>query len=460
MDRKCVALVAAWHVLLTSGLLAAQIHASDAEAGWLEKFEQECRFADGLLWRNPAGDPLETRGSAVGTVALDKDCAAFAERISALTNPSPEARLALFVACERVGGNGPDRCAVMRSIADDLPTHPFPLFFQALCTRHEEGAGLPQRQKAISLLRRAVAVDPEHLLSLVALIAMGEGPAYRGEYPYDGLTAREFAEYATAHYRITGAAGAARKAFEAYLDAGDTGLADTLRNRVRTDLSLDALDLSPTGRSGSLSLACSDDLIGLGLADHCLGALGTLAEAAAAAGEAIPDDVLVHLHTAFGRLAAAARQAEGRKDNARFARRLAHESWAAGRKAHDAGRLRALLESHPAASWSSEHHRVHAATARVWGERVAALRQAVAFDAGNLVASCELAAALELTGGRAEARALYAALAVGSYGTAPCDPEEAIRSLDARAAAAVEAGWEPAALPLDEPYRFSVGSGR
>ena len=458
MNRKCLTLVTAMHVLLTGGLLAGQIQASGAEAGWLEKYQRECAHADGLLWRKPAGDPLVAHRRPVTAVPSDKDCAAFAERISALTDPSPEARLALFVARERIGGNGPDRCAVMRSIADDLPNHPFPLFFQALCTRHEEGVELAQRQKAVSLLRRAVAVDPEHALSLVTLIAMGEGPAYRGEYPYDGLTAGEFAAYAAAHYRITGDVGAARKAFEAYLDAGDTDLADSLRDRVRADLSLDALDLSQIGRDGSLSLACAADVIGLGLADHCLAALDTLIGAAAAAGEAVPDDMLAHLHTAFGRLAAAARQAEWRKDNVRFARRLAHQSWVAGRKAREAARLRALLECHPVAFWSSEHHKVYATMARVWGERVAALRQAVPLDPGNLHASCELAAALELTGGWPEARALYAALAVGTYGPAPCDPEKALRSLDARDAAAVEAGWEPAALAPIEPYRFSGGS--
>ena len=427
MNEKLIIRIAAIaHALLTGGLLWAAPAEETAATFWLESYERECGRGSGVLLKVPTAE-------ADGWPS--QNCAAFAERIAALTDPSPEARLALFVARDRIGGNGPDRCGTMRRIAQDMvPEHPFPLFFLATCTRHEEGDELAKRQKAVSLLRRAVAADPEHVLSLVTLISIGEGPAFRGEYPY--LTAAEYAKYAASHYRITGDTWAARLAFDAYLDAGDAGRADSIRNNVRDDLSLDVLDLSPTARGGSLSLACSDDLIWLGLADHCLTAFAALIGASAAAGETVPDDVLAHVQDAFRRLVAAARVADGRKDNERFARRLSHSSWAAGRKARGAAGLRALLESHPPPLKSSEHYRVYAGTAPSWGGRIEALRGAVELDGGNQVAKCELAEALVLTGARREAWPIYTELASATDDPPVCpggeDAMQLVESLEHR----------------------------
>ena len=442
MNGKRIArITAAAHVLLTGGLILAAPADETAATSWLENYERECGRGSGVLWQMSTAD-------ADGWPP--QDCAAFAARIAALAEPSPEARLALFVARDRIGGNGPDRCGTMRRIAEDMvPEHPFPLFFLATCTRHEEGGEFAKRQKAVSLLRRAVAADPEHVLSLFALVSMGEGPAFRGEYPH--LTAAEYAGYATAHYRITGDTWAARLAFDGYLDAGHTARADSIRNGVRDDLSLDALDLSPTARGGSLSLACSDDLIWLGLADHCLAAFTALIGTSAAAGEAVPDDVLAHLRDAFKRLVAAARVADGRKNNERFARRLSHASWVAGRKAREAAGLRALLESHPPPFKSSEHHRVYAATAPSWGERIEALRSAVELDAGNREAMCELAEALVVTGAGREAWPIYTELAATDDPSRCAGGEDAMRLIGSPEHSGVSRRVSP-----DDPYPGSA----
>ena len=125
-------------------------------------------------------------------------------------------------------------------------------------------------------------------------------------------------------------------------------------------------------------------------------------------GTAVPGDVLRHLGHAFELL--------------RF------HPWKAGPKTAGAESLRALLEAHPAALRSSEHHRILAKTAATWGEHVGALRRSVDLDSGNLQARCDLARALAVTGERVAAAALY--LDLTSAEAAPCNAGAMLRKLE------------------------------
>ena len=383
-------------------------------------------------------DPLEdyVQACEAPSVAWEATCSALVERLSALTDPSPESRLALFRARSWLG-HYPDSveyCNEVRALAEDLPDRPDVLFEFALCSYWPMPSGPSGRRRGnenlISGLQAMLVLAPDHEDALDLLVhkirALG--------YGY-GVDAAALAGYATTQYEITGSAGAAVAVYEAALDAGDRQKAEAIRERVRRDLELDALDYGPRQRQGSLALACSDGLFDLGLEDSCLSALEMLAETSAANGQMIPRDVLGHVSDAFGRLEFQARR-DGAAERNGYAQR-------------GAARVRSVLDAHPEPFRSSEHYRVYAATAASWGNRIEALRRAVELDVGNLEAMCELAGALVLTGARSEAWPIYADLAAVND-RSPCAAEEALQELEF----VEKHGVVIKRVSPDDPFRF------
>ena len=411
-----------------------------AEAGALEDYVRACE-APGVT----------DRESAVA-------CTAFAKRLSDLTSPAPEERLALFRARAWLGhysGSTVERCDDFRAVAEDLLHRPDVLFGLAVCSYWPLPSGPDGRHRAdenlVSLLREALALDPGHVAALDLLIHRVRA---RG-YGY-GVDAADLAGYAATLYGLTGGLGAAEAAFEAFLDAGDPDGAESIRERVRRDLGLDALDYGPQRREDSLALACSEGLFGLGLEDACLSAVEMLA-AAADSGETIPRDVLGHARNAVERLRRQARLADVRKDDPEMSRRYDHEAWADGGRSRQAERLRAVLGTHPEPLKSSEHYLAYAATAPSWGKHIDALRRAVELDRGNPKARCGLAGALTATGAWAEARSIYVDLAAVDD-KPPCDAEAGLRQIEEmeRSFEAMEkhGGVAKMTVSPDDPFPF------
>ena len=257
-------------------------------------------------------------------------------------------------------------------------------------------------------MQEALKLDPWHYNSLRALTQF---VLRHGEH--DGVDAESAARHRHAFYEVAkpfDKLGAAVTIHEAAVAVGDHDAATAIARRVRQDLGLDALNYGPARRAGSLGRVCSVAVFDLDLEDLCLSAIKALAGEAATAVAPIPDDVLRHLEYAF--------------------ERLKYRAWQTGPKTGAAQRLKALLEAHPAPLWTSEHHRVHAMTAAVWGDRIASLRRAIDLDYGNLRARCDLAEALVATRGRIEAATLYLDLTSDSP---PCNPGEALRRLEEQA---------------------------
>ncbi len=353
-------------------------------------------------------------------------CSALVERLSALASPEPEEHLALFKARSWLGdySNGA-YCDGARAIAEYSPDHPEVLLDLARCT---DGAGRAER--TVTLLVRALEIDPEHVDALAFLTRL----VWYLDDDF-GVEAATLARHRRTFYEVAerddGKIDAAVYIHAAAVDVGDRKAAVAIRDRVRRDLGFDALDYGPEHWADSLQRRCGERLFELDLEDLCLSAIGTLVADAAAVGEAIPDDVLGHIDDAL---------------------KLFHSTWRTGPKTDAAARLKAVLDAHPEPWRSSEHYRVYARTAPVWADRISSLRRAVDLDFGNLRARCELAEALALTGGRYEAWSVYMHMATASAGTPPCDPEKALHSVEDQALRGVDG----ALVDPDDPVKFMV----
>ena len=344
--------------------------------------------------RSPQADPR---------AASEVSCAAFIERLRAVADPPPEGRLALLKARAWVGDYHEEAfCAEVRVIAEDLPEHPEALYELALCADAVSGS--------LPLLQKVLEIEPRHHDALKTMVRFSS--LDRDDEVEYGMDAETLARHRNALYEVAKLVNykieAAGFIYQAALDAGDHGAGEAVRDRLRRDVGLDALDYSPARRRESLDRVCSLGIFDLDLEELCLAAVETLVGEAASAGASIPEDVLRYMKHAFELL--------------KYRPSMAN--------AGAAERVKALLEAHPAPLWTSEHHRVHAMTATVWRDRIASLRRAVDLDYGNLRARCDLAEALVVTGGRTEAATLYLDLTSDSP---PCNPGEALRRLEEQA---------------------------
>ena len=386
-------------------LLGAGVFGTPVAADPLEDYRQACKAPlYDILSEVPYPDLAESRALGDASwAAAERSCAAFAEGLAA-TEPSAEARLALYLARRMLGEvryDDPEACAEIEEIAKVLPAHADALVALAVCTHATE--------EYMPLLQKALEINPSHHDALVYVTTMA---THTGDYY--GTDPSTLASYGEALYEATGYVNdrflAAKAIYKAAKDVGDFAAKESIRVRLRRDLGLDALDYSPARRDGSLQRACADQLFELGLEKPCVSTLVAFASEAVTTGTPIPDDVLGHVDFAFENLE---------------------------RGSLAAARLRALLVAFPGSLPSSEHHRVLARNAEGREDRMASLRRAVDLDPGNLQARCDLAEELVgTTEGLDEGRSLYLDLTTDSG--APCNPLDMVRSMDIHPGEAME----------------------
>ena len=370
-----------------------------------------------------------------------ESCARLADRLATVERPTRAERLALFKARVRLArraGREADNCAGLAAIAADHPDYAYALYFLSYCV--PTVASEPDGQSAVTLLKLAAEIEPDNYLVLARLLFLAEG------FPPEaaGLSGRvsdidpgSLAAYREAMYEAGNARAvwwqavlkdaepddpaaedllqatvwegpllAGRYIYAAAAREGDLAAAEALRDRLRRDLELDALDYGLESARASLALACQPSLyVDLGLEDVCLSGVEKLAGRASADGLPLPGYVVKVVDLAADHLRRAACAAS---KGASLAGRLAiypGECLPEATETAAVRRLRAVLEHHGGA-WSSEHHRVHAQGFLGDDKRLEGLRAALWADAGNARARCDLAAALAARGDSAGADAL------------------------------------------------------
>ena len=344
-----------------------------------------------------------------GWAASVSTCSTLVERLSTLTSPSPEERLALFKARSWLGhyaDSAQERCDEVDVISEYLPNHAEVLVDLAHCTYVPRPRTASEKRSAkkrmVSLLRRSLIADPTNVATLEFLIEV----VRRVGYDY-GVDAAALAAHATALYEANGDVRAASYAFGASIDAGDLQGAEVIRDRVRSDVVVAQFDT--TQYALGIKRLCTPALFDLDLEEACIEAVETAATTAASAGEPIPDDVLGNVEDAFAH--------------------LHHYTSKTGPKTGSAARLRKILEAYPEALRSSEHHRVYAGTTPLGNGRIEGLRRAVDVEFGNLAARCDLAVALTAAGRFHEAASVYKDLAAPTDEASPCDAAKMVRWL-------------------------------
>lgn len=337
--------------------------------------------------------------------AAEKPCKAFIDRLKGEPGASSdETRLALYLAKIWLGGypEKQQRCAEIGKIVERLPRDADALFEWSWCVDDDDDY--------IALLKRTVEMG--HSEARSSLISSFE---YTGNYygiPPETLARHAEELYEDANY-VSEKYKAAQAIYRIALETGDRDAAEAIQKRLIRDHGLDSLDFTPAQRHGSLDRACAVQMFVLDLeGDLCVPALEALADDAAARGEAIPPDVLLHMEDAF--------------------ERFERGTWSNGPKPVGAAKLAAILDAHPDPLRSSEHLRVLAKTAAGWDERVGGLRRAVELDPGNLRARCDLADALAFTGALDEAASLYKGLMAAEH--PPCRAGDALGRLANRTA--------------------------
>ena len=373
-----------------------------ATADPVEEYRRACEAPHSDIfstWTHP-GDrsPFE---DAAAWSAAEESCAAFVRWAEADDDPSPEARLALFMARDWLGGypEKKERCAEVGEIVERLPDNADALYEWSRCIGGDVSYALMHK-----------AAEMGHQQALLGLV---RSFAHTGEYP--GGEGETLARHAAALYAGAGDVYerylAAKAIYKIARDTGDADAAKAIQGRLVHDHGLDSLDYDPAHRVESLERACDGWMFDLDLEERlCVPALEALAADSLARGEAIPRDVLLRMGEAFEESEA--------------------KAWFAGGANRAGERIAAILVSHPETVRSSEHLRVLAETTpRGSPERIAGLRRAVEADSGNLRARCGLADALALTGvADIEAAALYKGVLAAEH--PPCAAGDALRRLE------------------------------
>ena len=216
--------------------------------------------------------------------AAARPCRAFLQRLEEAEPEDPLARFALYRAKSWLDGHQGDPCAEVAEIVDSLPDNADALFeWWVLCDDDD------------SLLKQTVRAGHPHARDMLLSDVVHQGNYY-------GFPAETLARYAEEAYQdalyVTDRYHAARAIYEIALDTGDTAAAKAIQDRMVHDLGL-AYD--PAHRGQSLERMCGRWMFNMDLEGRlCVSALEALAAEALARGEAIPDDVLLHLGTAFG----------------------------------------------------------------------------------------------------------------------------------------------------------------
>ena len=348
-----------------------------------------------------------------GPTYSEAGCAALADRLEAVVDPSRDERLALVLS-RRTGALG-EFCPGLRDIVADHPDYADALW--------RLGSYCADGREEVQLVRRALEIEPDNYDALSDLLISIDHflPAELvHEIDPDTIAAYREARYEAAKEREAwqlAAAAAASKDVEpwglraemfaaatglvaAALREGDLDGAAAVRARVRRDAGLDELDYSV---AENVVLACQTVFV---LGELCASAIERSAEHAAAAGLPIPGTVLAVVGEATESLRrfACAESTGGSP----FGMLVLHPGECEGAEATESDpvrRLRAVLEHH-GGPWSSEHHRVHAQGFLGGEHRIDGLREALRLDTGNDRARCELATALAGRGDAEGAAAL------------------------------------------------------
>ena len=345
-----------------------------------------------------------------GETYSEAGCAALADRLEAIENPSRDEWLALVLSSNSGAPGG--ACAGVRAVVADHPDYAEALYRLAYCVDDGE---------AVALLRRALEIEPDNYGALRYLLRMiehflppemiyeidpGTLAAYR-EARYEAAREREAWEAAAAAADSkdasprmmvwSGVFSAASGLVNAALREGDLDAAEAVRARVRRDVGLDELDYSV---ADNVTLACRAVFVG---GEFCAAAVERSAEHAV--GVPLSDTVLAATEVATERLR---RLACATSKGARpFGMLFLHpgECLPEITETPAVRRLRAVLENHGGPR-SSEHHRVLAQGFLDGKYRIDGLREALRLDAGNDRARCELATALAGRGDAEGAAAL------------------------------------------------------
>ena len=341
-----------------------------------------------------------------GGTYSEAGCAALADRLEAIENPSRDEWLALVLSSNSGAPEG--ACAGVRAVVAGHPDYAEALYRLAHCVDDGE---------AVALLRRALEIEPDNYGALKYLLRMIEHflpPELIYEIDPDTLAAYREARYEGAQERAAWNAAAAdlkvaprmiwndvfsaaSGIVNAALREGDLDAAEAMRARVRRDVGLDELDYSV---ADNVTLACRAVFVG---GDFCAAAVEQAAEHAE--GVPLPGDVLAAVEVAteqLRRLACAA--SKGARP---FGMLFLHpgECLPETTETPAVRRLRAVLENHGGPR-SSEHHRVLAQGFLDGEYRIDGLREALRLDSGNDRARCELATALAGRGDAEGAAAL------------------------------------------------------
>ena len=337
-------------------------------------------------------------------------CAAFIDRLAALTDPTLEERLALVNARSWIGEDVEDyRTEVMR-LANALPEDNA----DALLIRSVYDA---EGEESLALLLRSLEADPHHPRHRSGLQSLFWKSSFN---VVDSKTLLRHwnTDYETVAQTPHEKASAAALIYTTALEAGKRETAEAIRVRVRHDLGLDSLDFEH--REAALELVCDEAMLVLNFESLCTGAFERLAAESADVGSPLPGDILRPLERTIHLI------------SERQTPRLGL-GWGGGggeEEREAVRRLGVVLDAYPDHLRSPEHRRVYAEGFLEGAVRTEALREVVATDPGNVAAHCGLARSLEKDSPD-EAWSVYANLASAfDARSIQCDPHESMQRIE------------------------------
>lgn len=225
-------------------LVLVFVGAGAVAADPLVDYEKACEapyFARLSAVAHPSPEENETLFDAAWS-ASDVACSRLVKRLAAISDPSPEGRLALIKARAWLGEYTEEqRCDEVQALAGDLTGQTAGLYELAQCAATDV--------ERMSLLQKVLDLDPRHHDALKSLTGF---VSHTGDdHGMDTKTLdqhrRTFYEVAKlVDYKITAA-------MHMHKAANEAGGREAIRNRLRRDLGLDAMDYGPARRDGSLS---------------------------------------------------------------------------------------------------------------------------------------------------------------------------------------------------------------
>ena len=353
-----------------------------------------------------------------GLTSTEAACATLVAELERTSLSSGDEKLALLRARKSLAGwrkqsiSHADVCSEVRAIVEQYPDYATARYYLSHCA---EG-----RQGTVKVLKRVLELEPRHYDALAYLLMLTHG-ADGTRYVDVGIDALRLESYRRAFYVATRTRAnwevslmpldsassqliwsklfrAARYIYFAADRIGDWEAMAAIKDDVRSDANLDALDFQAVGscqdiwtgcRRGSgedsLRLACHPILSSIGLESICLSAIEQVASEESAKGLELSPIVLEQVDFITNTL---------RQKACGSHIRVVTEcrGWDAT-ETPSVARLRTVLANHGGV-WSSEHHRVYAQRFLGDEDRLNRLRTALVVDPENEAARCDLTRAL------------------------------------------------------------------